>query len=65
MNEGWSKDLNEKELEDELNEAMAAARAWMEINPEKHLQHSAVEVGETVLLTVKATLPGKFPLFRL
>lgn len=64
MNEGWSKDLNEKELEDELTEAMAAARAWMEINPEKHLQHSAVEVGETVLLTVKATLPGKLPLSR-
>lgn len=58
MDEGWSKDLNEKELEDELTEAMAAARAWMEINPEKHLQHSAVEVGETVLLTVKATLPA-------
>lgn len=65
MDEGWSKDLNEKELEDELTEAMAAARAWMEINPEKHLQHSAVEVGETVLLTVKATLPGKLPLSRL
>ncbi|XP_066141644.1 uncharacterized protein cyr [Euwallacea fornicatus] len=61
MNEGWSKDLNEKELEEELKEAMAAARAWMEITPEKRFGQAPadiVEVGETVLLTVKATLPA-------
>ncbi|KAL1513025.1 hypothetical protein ABEB36_002509 [Hypothenemus hampei] len=60
MNEGWSKDLNEKELEEELNEAMSAARAWMEITPEKQENRMSdrVEVGETILLTVKSTLPG-------
>ncbi|CAG9762142.1 unnamed protein product [Ceutorhynchus assimilis] len=59
MNEGWSKDLNEKELEEELKEAMSAARAWMEIIPENNAERSigTVEVGETVLLTLKSTLP--------
>lgn len=60
MNEGWSKDLNEKELEEELREAMSAARAWMEIIPENNVERciGTVEVGEMVLLTVKSTLPG-------
>ncbi|XP_076259076.1 cypher [Rhynchophorus ferrugineus] len=60
MKEGWSKDLNEEELEEELNEAMSAARAWMEIIPENKVERAigAVEVGETVLLIVKSTLPA-------
>ncbi|XP_030763505.1 uncharacterized protein LOC115888074 [Sitophilus oryzae] len=60
MNEGWSKDLNEEELEQELKEAMSAARAWMEIIPESKVERSTstVEVGEAVLLTVKSTLPA-------
>ncbi|XP_050294943.1 uncharacterized protein LOC126735088 [Anthonomus grandis grandis] len=60
MNEGWSKDLSQDELEEELREAMSAARAWMEIVPENNLERplGTVEVGETLLLTVKATLPA-------
>lgn len=58
--EGWSKELEGKPLEDELNEALSAARAWMEIIPEDNEERSsgALQVGETALLTVKSTLPG-------
>ncbi|ERL88763.1 hypothetical protein D910_06145 [Dendroctonus ponderosae] len=60
MDEGWSKDLSQSQLEEELREAMSASRAWMEITPENNAQRpeDTVEVGETVLLTVKSTLPS-------
>ncbi|XP_060531472.1 cuticlin-5 [Cylas formicarius] len=60
MKEGWSKDLDENQLEEELQEAMSAARAWMEIVPEKREERlsGTVEVGEWVLLSVKSTLPA-------
>nr|CAH7753514.1 unnamed protein product [Callosobruchus chinensis] len=57
---GWSKELEGKQLEEELEEALAAARAWMEITS----AHSEVtgsdvlQVGETALLVVKSTLPA-------
>lgn len=58
---GWSKELEGKQLEDELHEALAAARAWMEIVPERYDEVSLgrLQVGETALLTVKSTLPGR------
>lgn len=59
--EGWSKELEGKPLEDELNEALAAARAWMEIVPEQVEERPSgtLQVGETALLMVKSTLPGE------
>lgn len=57
---GWSKELEGAQLEEELSEALAAARAWMEIVPEnpKGKPAGILQVGETALLTVKSTLPG-------
>lgn len=59
---GWSKELEGKQLEEELNEALSAARAWMEITPEKAKENPSdtLQVGEMALLTVKSTLPGKY-----
>nr|CAI5859314.1 unnamed protein product [Callosobruchus analis] len=57
---GWSKELEGKQLEEELEEALAAARAWMEVTS----AHSGatgsdvLQVGETALLVVKSTLPA-------
>ncbi|CAG9860439.1 unnamed protein product [Phyllotreta striolata] len=58
-NEGWSKELDGKQLEEELNEALSAARAWMEIVPESSEDTSfdTLEVGEIAMLSVKSTLP--------
>lgn len=57
---GWSKELEGKQLEEELSEALAAARAWMQIAPEnaEGKRSGTLQVGETALLTVKSTLPG-------
>ncbi|KAJ8951240.1 hypothetical protein NQ318_010268 [Aromia moschata] len=59
--EGWSKELEGKQLEDELSDALSAARAWMEIIPEKVEERPSgtLQVGETTLLRVKSTLPVK------
>lgn len=59
---GWSKELEGKQLEEELNQALTAARAWMEITPENAEERSSdtLQVGETALLTVKSTLPGRY-----
>ncbi|KAJ8971619.1 hypothetical protein NQ317_016336 [Molorchus minor] len=56
---GWSKELEGKQLEEELNEALSAAKAWMEIIPEKIEQRpsGSLQVGEIALLAVKSTLP--------
>lgn len=58
---GWSKELEDFQLEEELSEALAAARAWMEIAPEnpEGKPSGTLQVGETALLTIKSTLPGK------
>ncbi|KAG5876844.1 hypothetical protein JTB14_002900 [Gonioctena quinquepunctata] len=57
---GWSKELEGKQLEEELNEALSAARAWMEIVPEQAEERTSetLQVGETAMLTVKSTLPA-------
>lgn len=57
---GWSKELEGRNLEEELTEALGAARAWMEISPENPdgKPSGTLQVGENALLTVKATLPG-------
>lgn len=57
---GWSKELEGQQLEEELTEALSAARAWMEIIPEhpEGKQSGTLQVGETALLRVKSTLPG-------
>ncbi|CAG9813468.1 unnamed protein product [Phaedon cochleariae] len=57
---GWSKELEGKQLEDELNEALASARAWMEIVPEEVEDRPSgiLQVGETARLSVKSTLPA-------
>lgn len=59
---GWSKELEGTQLEEELSEALAAARAWMEIAPEnpEGKPSGTLQVGETALLTIKSTLPGKY-----
>lgn len=59
---GWSKELEGKQLEEEINEALGAARAWMEIVPERAEENpsDSLKVGEMALLTVKSTLPGKY-----
>lgn len=59
--EGWSKELEGKQLEEEINVAISAARAWMEIVPENSEDkgYDTLQVGETALLSVKSTLPGK------
>lgn len=59
---GWSKELDGPQLEEELSEALAAARAWMEIAPEnpEGKPSGTLQVGETALLTIKSTLPGKW-----
>lgn len=64
---GWSKELDGTQLEEELSEALAAARAWMEIVPENPERKTTgtLQVGETALLTIKSTLPGIFFLTRL
>lgn len=44
----------------ELNDALSATRAWMQVIPAKdESQQSALQVGEPALLMVKATLPSK------
>lgn len=57
---GWSKDLEGSQFEEELTEALASARAWMEITPEhpEGKPTGTLQVGETALLTIKSTLPG-------
>ncbi|XP_074035920.1 cypher isoform X2 [Leptinotarsa decemlineata] len=57
---GWSKELEGKQLEEELNEALSAARAWMEIVSDQAEDRSSetLQVGETATLTVKSTLPA-------
>ncbi|CAH1111381.1 unnamed protein product [Psylliodes chrysocephalus] len=58
--EGWSKELEGKQLEEEINVALSAARAWMEIVPENSEDkgYDTLQVGETALLSVKSTLPA-------
>ncbi|XP_018562038.1 uncharacterized protein LOC108904104 [Anoplophora glabripennis] len=57
---GWSKELEGKQLEEELNDALTAARAWMEITAENTEERPSdtLQVGETALLTIKSTLPA-------
>ncbi|KAJ8925610.1 hypothetical protein NQ315_009450 [Exocentrus adspersus] len=59
---GWSKELEGKQLQEELNDALSAARAWMEIAPERTEEPpiDSLQVGETAILTVKSTLPGDY-----
>lgn len=64
--EGWSKDVDENENEDqdkdkELNDALSAARAWMEITPAEGNSYSgSLQVGEQARIAIKCTLPGLF-----
>lgn len=52
--------LDSPEMGQELSEALSAARAWMEIMPEKSNAHpGTLLVGEYALLMVKSTLPGQ------
>ncbi|XP_056636759.1 uncharacterized protein LOC130445231 [Diorhabda sublineata] len=57
--EGWSKELDGKQLQDEIDEALSAARAWMEIVSENDDDRASdtLQVGETASLIVKSTLP--------
>lgn len=59
---GWSKDLEGSQLDEELSEALASARAWMEIAPEhpEGKPTGTLQVGENALLTIKSTLPGRY-----
>lgn len=58
--------LDSPEMGQELTEALSAARAWMEIVPEKTNSHpGTLLVGEDALLMVKSTLPGEAALFPL
>lgn len=55
--------LDSPEMGQELSEALSAARAWMEIVPEKSNAHpGTLLVGEYALLMVKSTLPGQYPI---
>ncbi|XP_019868469.1 uncharacterized protein LOC109597263 [Aethina tumida] len=58
--EGWSKEFDDEPIEQQLNETLLAARAWMEIVPEQveDRPFGTLQVGETALLSVKSTLPS-------
>lgn len=63
--EGWSKDVDDdenqkqEESENELNDALSAARAWMEITPAEGNSYSgSLQVGEQARMAIKCTLPG-------
>ncbi|XP_072390558.1 uncharacterized protein cyr [Diabrotica undecimpunctata] len=58
--EGWSKELDGQQLDEEIDEALSAARAWMEIVPENNDEKTSgtLQVGETASLSIKATLPA-------
>ncbi|XP_063908196.1 uncharacterized protein LOC135126234 [Zophobas morio] len=45
---------------EEMNEALSASRAWMEITPEDQLHKftDTLKVGESAILTLKSTLPS-------
>lgn len=57
----WQKGLSDQNIDEELNNALSATRAWMQVVPAKdESQQSTLQVGEPALLMVKATLPGNF-----
>ncbi|XP_017768838.1 PREDICTED: uncharacterized protein LOC108556987 [Nicrophorus vespilloides] len=59
--EGWSKEISPENYSSEtkeLNDALLAARAWMEIAPSNVNQKDGIlQVGEEAVLIVKSTLP--------
>lgn len=67
--EGWSKDFDEnedeeQEMDKELNGALSAARAWMEIAPAEGTSYSgSLQVGELARMAIKCTLPGTCLIF--
>lgn len=58
----WKEDEDaDGAIDEELDNALSATRAWMQVVPAKdESQQSALQVGEPALLMVKATLPSKF-----
>lgn len=51
--------IGDEEIREELNVALSAARAWMQVKPVNGKHHSgSLQVGEPALFVVKSTLPG-------
>lgn len=61
--EGWSKDFDDgnenDKVDEELDAALSATRAWMEIVSVGSTQSGSLQVGEMASLAIKCTLPGK------